>query len=530
MAKKHRGKLELNWVDKGDIIVTKFDDNGKTYPASYFQGQVTDEELMPRELELIETVGDPDSENMLVWGENLIALRSLEREFAGKIKVIYIDPPFNTGQDFQNYEDGLEHSIWLSMMKPRIELLHRFLCNDGSLWISIDDDEGHYLKALCDEIFGRKNFVANVIWEKKYSPQNDAKWLSDSHDHILVYAKNKEIWRPNPLSRTDAMDARYKNPDNDPRGLWKSGDLSVKTYTESTDYPIKTPSGRIVHPPESRCWVVTKTRFQELVEDGRIWFGKSGNNVPSIKRFLSEVQEGTVSKTIWYRTEVGDNQEAKKEVKFFNSDNVFTTPKPERLIQRILMLGSREGDRVLDAFLGSGSTTAVSHKMNRKWIGIELGEHCHTHCLPRMKKVVEGSDQGGISKEVNWKGGGGFKFYKLGDPVILSHKDYPSIKIINPKYHNTGLIKVICNLEGFKYKKADKIFHGVNKLGNKYAHITEQYLSQAYVDLLKSKLADNEELIVYCFNYDEKIALPLNILIRKLPGDLGKPYQLRLGI
>ena len=530
MAKRHKGRLELSWVDKGDIIVTKFDDKGKTYPASYFQGQVTDEELMPRELELIETVGDPDAENMLIWGENLIALRSLEREFAGRIKLIYIDPPFNTGQDFQDYEDGLEHSIWLSMMKPRLELMRRLLGKDGSIWISIDDDEGHYLKVLCDGIFGRNNFVANVIWEKKFSPQNDAKWLSDNHDHILVYAKDKETWRPNLLLRTDAMDARYKNPDNDPRGLWTSGDLSVKTYTESTDYPIKTPSGRIVNPPAGYCWRVSKKKFKELVEDNRIWFGKSGNNVPRIKRVLTEVQEGGVAKTIWYRTEVGDNQEAKKEVKAFNSENVFTTPKPERLIQRMLMLGSKEGDWVLDSFLGSGTTAAVAHKMIRKWLGIELGEHCRTHSMPRLKAVIAGADQGGISKTVNWKGGGGFKFYKLGEPVIVPHKDYPSIKIINPKYHNTGLIKVICNLEGFKFRKGDTIFHGVNRLGNKYAHITEQFVSQAYVDLLKSKLAENEELIIYCFNYDEKIHLPINMLIRKLPGDLGKPYQLRLGI
>jgi adenine-specific DNA-methyltransferase len=240
---------------------------------------------------------------------------------------------------------------------------------------------------LCDEIFGRKNFVNNVIWEKKYSPQNDAKWLSDSHDHILVYAKNKELWRPNLLPRTEEMDSRYKNPDNDPRGPWKSSDMSVKTYSANSDYPITLPSGRVVNPPESRCWVVSKDRYEELVKDNRIWFGSNGNNVPSIKRFLSEVQEGTVSKTIWFRTEVGDNQEAKKEIKAFNSEDVFTTPKPERLIQRIFTLATNSGDRVLDSFLGSGTTAAVAHKMGRRWIGIELGEHCHTHCLPRLRKV-----------------------------------------------------------------------------------------------------------------------------------------------
>jgi len=207
--------------------------------------------------------GDKNAENMLINGDNLLALKALEQDFAGKIKCIYIDPPYNTGNAFEHYDDGLEHSIWLSLMKPRIEMLHRLLSNDGTLWISIDDDESHYLKVLCDEVFGRKNFVNNVIWEKKYSPQNDAKWLSDSHDHILIYAKNKEIWRPNLLPRTEEMDARYKNPDNDPRGLWKSSGLDVKTYSAVYDYPITTPSGRIVHPPGSSCWRLSKERFEE---------------------------------------------------------------------------------------------------------------------------------------------------------------------------------------------------------------------------------------------------------------------------
>ena len=201
--------------------------------------------------------------NMLIHGDNLLALKAIEQDFAGKIKCIYIDPPYNTGNAFEHYDDGLEHSIWLSLIKPRIEMLHRLLSNDGTLWISIDDDESHYLKVICDEVFGRKNFVNNVIWEKKYSPQNDAKWLSDSHDHILVYAKNKEIWRPNLLPRTAEMDSRYKNPDNDPRGPWKSSGLDVKTYSAVYDYPITTPSGRIVYPPGSSCWRLSKERFEE---------------------------------------------------------------------------------------------------------------------------------------------------------------------------------------------------------------------------------------------------------------------------
>ncbi len=362
--------------------------------------------------------GDADTQNMLIQGDNLEALKALLPYYAGQVKCIYIDPPYNTQNAFEHYDDNLEHSTWLSLMYPRLELLRQLLSEDGSIWISIDDDESHYLKVICDEVFGRKNFVANVIWEKKYSPQNDAKWLSDSHDHILAYAKTKDTWRPNLLPRTLEMNKRYKNPDDDPRGPWKSSDLSVKTYSASTDYPITTPTGRIVNPPKGYCWRYSQENFEKMVSENRIWFGNSGNNVPSIKRFLSEVQQGSVSKTIWNRSEVDDNQKAKRESREFNDSDVFATPKPERLIQRILTLATNPGDLVLDSFLGSGTTAAVAHKMGRRYIGIEIGEHAVTHCAPRLQQVVDG-EQGGISSEVNWQGGGGFRFYRLGQPVFV---------------------------------------------------------------------------------------------------------------
>ena len=391
-------KLELTWIGKGEEPAVEprilLHDSSKDY-------------------------GDPTAENMLIHGDNLLALKALEQEFAGHVKCVYIDPPYNTGSAFEEYDDNLEHSTWLSLMTPRIHILRNLLADDGSIWISIDDDEGHYLKVLCDEVFGRNNFINTVIWEKKFSPQNDAKWLSDSHDFILVYAKNKEAWRPNLLTRTEEMDSRYINPDNDPRGAWASSDLTVRTYNANCDYPITTPSGRIVTPSESRCWGVSRERFQELVEDNRIWFGAKGSNVPRIKTFLSEVQSGVVAKTLWRNNEVGNTQDAKKEVKAL--DITFATPKPERLIERVFTLGSNPGDLVLDSFLGSGTTAAVAHKMGRKYIGIELGEHCYTHCLPRLRSVVDG-EQGGISKTVEWQGGGGFKFYELAPTLIVKDK------------------------------------------------------------------------------------------------------------
>lgn len=361
--------------------------------------------------------GDPASENMLIQGDNLEALKSLIPLYAGRVKCIYIDPPYNTKSAFEHYDDNLEHSKWLSLMYPRLELLRELLSEDGSIWISIDDNEGHYLKVMMDEVFGRKNFVANVIWQKKFSPQNDAKWLSDSHDHVLAFAKNKGIWQPFPLLRTAEMDSRYKNPDNDPRGPWTSSDLTAQDPFEYGQYEIVSPVGKSFLPGNNRHWIYSQEKYLQLVPDNRIWFGASGNNKPRLKKFLSEVQEGTVSKTIWLREEVGDTQEAKREIKQFNDTDIFATPKPERLIQRILYLSTKQADLVLDSFLGSGTTCAVAHKMGRQYIGIEMGEHAVTHCAPRLQKVVDG-EQGGISEAVNWQGGGGFRFYRLGETVF----------------------------------------------------------------------------------------------------------------
>lgn len=298
-------------------------------------------------------------------------------------------------------------------MKNRLEVARELLSETGSIWINIDDDEGHYIKVLADNIFGRENFVNTIIWQKKYSPQNDAKWFSDNHDFIHVYAKNKDIWRPNLLSRSEEMNSRYKNPDNDPRGVWKPGDLSVKRITEKDIYEIITPSGRKVFPPSGRSWVLSKIKFEEYLSDNRIWFGENGNNVPSIKRFLSEVTDGVISQTVWTYKEVGHNQDAKKENKnLFDGEAVFGTPKPEKLIQRIIQLSSEEGDTILDFFMGSGTTQAVAHKMKRKYIGIEQMEYIESVSVERMKKVIAG-EQGGISEDMNWQGGGEFVYCEL---------------------------------------------------------------------------------------------------------------------
>nr|MBQ0091545.1 site-specific DNA-methyltransferase [Candidatus Enterousia merdequi] len=361
--------------------------------------------------------GDKDTDNMIIHGDNLEALKALLPFYAGQIKCIYIDPPYNTGSAFEHYDDNLEHTTWLSMMYPRLELLRDLLSECGSIWISIDADEHAYLKILCDEVFGRKNFVDEVVWQRSYAPINLKKTFSRSTDYILVYCKNNELFQMNQLPRTLEADSRFSNPDNDPRGPWASGPIQAGPRTKSRVYEITTPSGRKILPPAEYCWRVSKEKFNEMVADNRIYFGPDGSNVPRIKRFLSEVKDGIVPLTLWLRDDVGDNQEGKKEIKTLFQNDVFSTPKPERLIQKVITLASNPGDLVLDSFLGSGTTAAVAHKMVRRYIGIELGNQATTHCVPRLKAVIDG-EQGGISKAVNWQGGGGFRFYELGDAIF----------------------------------------------------------------------------------------------------------------
>mgnify|MGYP001559118978 CR=1 FL=1 len=520
-----RQKLELTWIGKENqpkleprILI---EDPEKSYghtPNPPQEGNKhTPNPLSRGEYKSPLSVGDSGVGNMLIYGDNLLALKALEQEFAGTIKCASIDPPYNTGNAFEHYDDGLEHSIWLSLMKPRIEIIHKLLREDGTLWIFIDDDECHYLKVLCDEIFGRKNFVNNVVWEKKFSPQNDAKWLSDSHDHILVYAKNKEVWRPNLLPRTEDMDSRYSNPDNDPRGAWTSSDLTAQEPFEYGVYEIAGPTGKVFSPGNNRHWVYGKLKMEELIADKRIWFGALGNNKPRFKRFLSEVQEGIVSKTIWYRAEVGDNQEAKREIKAFNDNDVFATPKPERLIQRILTLATNPGDWILDSFLGSGTTAAVAHKMGRRWIGIELGEHCHTHCIPRLRKVVDGTDQGGISKAVNWQGGGGFKYYYLA-PSLLK-KDKHDNWIIDERYNANMLAAVMAKHEGFRYCPDEHIYWKQGRSTEKdYIFITTQFVTVQFLDKIHEEMESDESLLICCKSFQEACENRYaNITIKKIP-------------
>ena len=353
-----------------------------------------------------------DDDNLVIKGNNLIALHSLKKRYAGKVKLIYLDPPYNTTKDF-DYNDKFTHATWLTFMKSRLEIAWDLLAEDGTIWISIDDNESHYLKVLADSVFGRENFLNEVIWQRAYAPVNLKKTFSRSHDYIQVYAKNNSSNKKlNRLPRSAEANSRYKNLDNDPRGPWKSDNLSVGPAVQSNIYEITTPSGRKVLPPNGYSWRLSKDRLKEFIDDNRIWFGKDGDNVPSIKRFLSEVG-GVVAQTLWTYQEVGHNQDAKKEIKtLFEGQALFGTPKPEKLLQRILTLGSNKNDLVLDFFMGSATTQAVAMKMGRRFIGIEQMEYINTVSVPRLQKVIEG-EQGGISKDVNWQGGGSFVYAEL---------------------------------------------------------------------------------------------------------------------
>ena len=439
---------------------------------------------------------DGITENMLIHGDNLLALRALEKEYMGKIKCIYIDPPYNTGSAFEHYDDNMEHSQWLNLMRPRLGILWNLLCEVGSIWISIDDDERDYLKVLCDEVFGRQNFLASIVWQKRYSREN-REAIGDSHEYILIYVKNKELFKNtrNYLPLTDKQMKTYKNPDNDSRGPWQSVSLLAQGYRPNQMYEIVAPNGKIHTPPAGNCWKIVESEYKKALADGRVTFGNDGNGVPRRKQFLSDAK-GLVPWTWWPQDEVGHTGESKGEVNaLFGNDISFDTPKPERLIERIIHIATNPGDIVLDSFLGSGTTAAVAHKMGRRWIGIEMGEHAFTHCKVRLDKVIDGKDEGGITKAVNWQGGGGYHFYELAPSLIVN--DIFGEKVINPKYNADMLAATVALHEGFTYQPDESIFWKQSK-GNEdsFLYVTTKHITGAYIDSIRDMMAEDRKSVV----------------------------------
>lgn len=495
-------KLELTWIgkDKRPKLEPRIllEDMDKSYHASQ------------------RFSADDIFDNRLIFGDNLLALKALEQEFSGQVKCVFIDPPYNTGSAFTHYDDGLEHSIWLGLMRDRLEIIKRLLAEDGSLWITIDDNEAHYLKVMCDEIFGRQNFVANIVWNHRKSVQSDIV-ISLSHNHVLVFAKSKEKLNLNRLQLVDSD--KYSNPDNDPRGLWYPTPFDAPNTRPNLTYEIENPNtGEKYLPPKGRCWRTTQTEYLKALADNRIVFGKTGKSKPQMKRFLSEAQEkGSSVKTWW--DDAGTATEATKELQKIDSD--FDTPKPEKLLEKILHIATNKGDLVLDSFAGSGTTGAVAHKMGRRWIMVELGDHIHTHIIPRLHKVIDGTDQGGISQTVGWQGGGGFRYYRLAPTLIVNDKW--GNPIINPDYNPAMLAEAIAKLEGFTYQPSETLWwqHGYSTERD-FIYVTTQTLSADQLQALSEEVGADRTLLICCAAYrgvtaDKATERFPNLTIKKIP-------------
>jgi adenine-specific DNA-methyltransferase len=401
------------------------------------------------------------------------------------------------------------------MMRDRLELLRRLLTSDGSIWIVIDDNEAHYLKVICDEIFGRQNFFGSITWQHSVQGKNDAKTISLHHNYVLAYRKT-EAFQRNLLARREEHNVNYANPDNDPKGLWRSGDVRSPNLRENLCYTVTTPSGKKILPP-AKGWRWSKELFSQKVKTGEITFVNNETRVLR-KIYLSE-QEGRVPESIWFGEEVGTTREATAELsELLPGVTIFATPKPERLIQRVIQIASNPNDWILDSFAGSGTTGAVAHKMGRKWIMCELGEHCHTHIIPRMQKVIGGKDPGGITEDVEWKGGGGFRYYRLA-PSLLERDAFDQW-VINKKYNPNMLAEAICKLEGFSYAPSETAYwqHG-RSTESDFIYITTQTLTRDQLQRLSDEVGESRTLLVMCGAFRIKNTTEFqNLTLKKIPN------------
>lgn len=508
MSKKQ--KLELTWIGKEKRPKLEprilLEDPEKSYHARH---RVTDGDLF---------------DNRLIFGDNLLALKALEQEFTGKVKCVFIDPPYNTGSAFMHYDDGLEHSIWLGLMRDRLEIIRRLLADDGSLWITIDDNEAHYLKVLCDEVFGRRNFVANIVWQKRTSRENRAA-IGSAHDHVLLYSKSGPVIWKETRNLLPPNDSGYSNPDSDPRGEWRSIPFSAQGYRPNQMYRIQTPAGEWVEPPKGRCWGATEPAFQAYLDDNRVYFPNGGSGRPRIKRFRAD-EKGLVPMTWWTADFAGDNEAAKKEALALSAeDEAFGTPKPEELLWRVLTIATNPGDLVLDSFAGSGTTGAVAHKMGRRWIMVELGEHCHTHIIPRLKKVIDGEDKGGVTESTGWQGGGGFRYYKLAPSLIVN--DRWANPVINPEYNAAQLAEALAKLEGFTYapsplESGGRWWQHGHSSERDFIYVTTQNLSADQLQALSDEVGSEQSLVVCCAAFHSVTAAKAverwpNLTLKKIP-------------
>ena len=488
--------------------------------------------------------GDPQAdpsavENLLIRGDALHALSALGElpEFAatyrGKVKLAYLDPPFNTQQSFLQYDDALEHSVWLTMMRDRLAQIKKLLSPNGSVWMHLDDSEAAYARVMLDELFGRDNFIATVVWEKTYTPKSNGRGLSTDHDYIVVYARDARTWLTNGwnlLARSETQTARFRNPDDDSEGPWRTYPLDVRTEDdqrrESYRYPVTLPSGRVVKPAQGRHWALPQDRFERERIGGLIWFGKDGDSMPTKKVYLKDARPGVLARTWWPYSEVDGSQQAKREIKqLFPEREPFATPKPERLLARVVEIATDPGDIVLDCFLGSGTTASVAHKLGRRWIGIERSaETLDAYAIPRLTKVVQNADSGGITSAVGWEGGGGFRILDVAPSMF---EEDEGVVLLAQWATNGALSEAVAAQFGFAYEP-DPPFSGCR--GRVRLAVLDGHANAAVVKELVARLGPRERLSLCATSLDPEAAETLARLrpgsqARVVPEDVLLAYQ-----
>jgi len=525
-------RLELTWTNKPLRLLAHEDGSYEwVSPSDYRVAEV-------RLLHDAGAVGevhaqfDRAQDNLLIRGDALNALTSLielpefAREYVGKVKLAYLDPPFNTQQSFLHYDDALEHSVWLTMMRDRLVSIKTLLSPDGSVWVHCDDSEQAYLRVMMDEVFGRDCFVSTVVWENRYSRSNDAA-ISGSHNYLVVYALDPVTWSKvrNRLPRSDEQSKQYRNHDNDPAGLWRAIPLDAPEIRANLQYAISTPAGSTRYPPPGRHWSMTEEKWAEVVAVGRAYFGKSGDGAPAIKRYLSEAGS-IVPNTWWSQEECGHSDEAKKEVmNLFPGTAAFSTPKPERLLQRIIHIGSNVGDVVLDCFLGSGTTAAVAQKMGRRWIGIERStETTEEYARPRLTKVVDGEDGGGITGMADWHGGGGFRILHVA-PSMFETIDG---QVYLSQWATNGTLAEVTAAQLHYDYDYDPPFCG--RRGRSRLAVIDGLVNEAVVRLVANALAEDQRLVICGTAIDPTARDVLRALrpgssVRKIPHSILQEYR-----
>ena len=507
---RNKQRLELTWIGKENRPRLEprilLEDTGMSYHAKH---RVTERDIF---------------DNRLICGDNLLALKALEQEFSGKIKCTFIDPPYNTGSAFQHYDDGLEHSIWLSMMRDRLEIIRNLLSEDGTLWATLDDNEAHYFKVLTDEIFGRRNFVANVVWEKADSPRMDARFFSSRHDHLFVISKNIDSLILNQVSDEEEVPKHYSKLDEHSRKYYLKplramGAEGTREARPSLYFPLVAPDGTQVFPKnpdgsDSR-WRWNPERVEQ--EKARIEWVKGRKGWSAYFRIYADTNETRPPETIWTHTVVGSNRTAKAEAKRFVTDvKPFETPKPEKLLKRIIEIATDAGDLVLDSFGGSGTTGAVAQKMGRRWIMVEVSDSCDTHIVPRLRRVIDGTDQSGVSEVTGWKGGGGFRYYRLA-PSLLE-KDKWGNWVISKEFNATMLAEALCKLEGFSYAPSDAVYwqHG-HSTERDFIYVTTAHLNHEQLQQLSDEVGPERSLLVLCTAFRGRKEGYPNLTVKKIP-------------